>query len=107
MTRAWRSENPGAILHKGVKLEVHGTPPVRIFVGNGKARWFNHVGIRLGFDKEGFGDGVAYSAVSEVFGLGYVVFRSGGHGMGWILGLIVCRRGGRGTVCREQRGDVF
>ena len=107
LTRAQRSENPGAVLHKGIKLEVHGMLPVRIFVGNGKARWFNHVWIRLGFGKEGSGDGVAYSAVSEVFGLGYVVFGSGGHGMGWILGLIVCRRGGKGTVCREQRGGVF
>jgi hypothetical protein len=66
-------------------------PLVRILVGNGKARWFNRVGIRLGFGKEGFGDGVAYSAVGEVFGLGDVVFGSGGHGMGRILGLIVCR----------------
>ena len=60
-------------------------PPVKILVGNGKIRGFNTVGVNVSFDKEGFGDGVANSAVDEVFGLSDVIFGSGGHGMGRIL----------------------
>ena len=91
MIQAWRSKNPGAILHKGVKLEVHSTPSVRILVGNGKARGFNSVGFRVSFGNEGFGYGVSNGAVGEVFGLGELVFGSGGHGMGRILVMCLSR----------------
>ena len=64
---------------------------MRILVGNGKACGFNSVGVKVSFDKEGFRDGVANSAVSEVFGLSDVVFGSGGHGMGRILGMSLSR----------------
>ena len=60
-------------------------PPMRILVGNGKTRGFNSVGVKVSFGNKGFGDGVANSAVDEVFRLSDVIFGSGGHGMGRIL----------------------
>ncbi len=58
---------------------------MRILVGNGKTCGFNSIGVRVSFGKEGFGDGVADSAVGEMFGLSDVIFGLGGHGMSRIL----------------------
>ena len=39
----------------------------------------------MGFGKECFGNGVTDGAVGELFGLGYVAFGTGSHGVSGIL----------------------
>ena len=58
---------------------------MRALVGNGKARRFNGVGVWMGFGKECSGNGVTDGAVGELFGLGYVAFGTGSHGVSGML----------------------
>ena len=79
------------VLEKSIKFEVHSSATMKTLGGGNVAGGFSEIGITDGFGKESFGDWVANGSIGVCLGFGYLVLRSGFHGvdgrrMVWVIG---------------------